>query len=47
MLAEKPLVRCQGLIQPQEMDMYIAKAFKLIGVLEKKTLLPVLGKESS
>lgn len=47
MLVEKPLVRCQGLIEPQEVDVYIAKAFKLTGVLEKKTLLPVLGKESN
>lgn len=47
MLAEEPLVRCQGLIQPQERYVYIEKAFKLIGVLEKKTLLPVLGKESN
>lgn len=39
MLAEKPLFRCQGLIQPQDMDMYIAKAFKLIRGLEKKRLL--------
>lgn len=36
MLAEKPLFGCQGLIQPQDMDMYIAKAFKLIRGMEKK-----------